>query len=138
MAAISPASDPPREGTTGDERHDHALRHGFVLDDWSVNTGFLTKNEAGEELPWEDVEASRCNRRLQKRHRLEERLADGLATHFAKAKACPKCGRIPEELSWFYFRSPKETWANLCGIAGWIAVCDPCRIQVNFFSEVIS
>jgi hypothetical protein len=50
----------------------------------------------------------------------------------------PKCGAAPDALSWFYFRSPKETWTMLCGVAGWMAVCDRCRLQVNFFGEVIS
>jgi NnrS protein len=43
-----------------------------------------------------------------------------------------------EKLSWFYFESPKETLENLLDIAGWMAVCGPCRIQVNFFGEVMS
>jgi hypothetical protein len=95
------------------------------------------KNEMDQEYPWEDVEASRRNRRLQKRHRLKERLAD-VATHFAYARPCPKCGAASEKLSWFYFESPKETWAMECGVAGWMTVCDPCHIQVNFFDDVIS
>jgi hypothetical protein len=122
----------------GDELRDHALRHGFVLDDWSVNTDFLAKNEMDRELPWEDVEASRRNRRLQKRHRTSERLSEELATHFAEARSCPKCQTPAESLSWFYFSSPKETWPMQCGVAGWMAVCDHCHIQVNFFDEVMS
>ncbi len=111
---------------------------GFVLDDWSVEISPLQKNEMDHEYPWEDVEASRRNRRLQKRHRVKERVADGLPRHFAYARPCPKCGAAKEKLSWFYFRSPKETWENLCGIEGWMGVCDPCHMQVNFFSEVMS
>ena len=37
-----------------------------------------------------------------------------------------------------FFRSPKETWKNLCGTEGWMAVCDRCHVQVNYFEEAIS
>jgi len=134
MAALPPENDQPHDAMTGDDLRAHALKHGFVLDDWSVNTSPFQKNEADSELPWEDVEASRRNRRLQKRHPLPE----GIATHFGEARPCPKCQTPPESLTWFYFRSPKETWPMLCGVAGWMAVCDRCHIQVNFFSELMS
>jgi len=107
---------------------------GFILDDWSVNTSPFQKNEMEQEYPWEDVEASRRNRRLQKRHRLP----DCIQTHFSGTRSCPKCGATPDALTWFYFRSPKETWPMLCGVAGWMAICDRCQVQVNFFSEVMS
>jgi hypothetical protein len=87
-----------------------------------------------QELPWEDVEASRGNRRLQKRHPLPERIA----TRFAEARSCPKCQIPSGALTWFYFESPKWTWENLCGSAGWRAVCDRYYVQVNFSSEAIS
>ena len=111
---------------------------GFILDDWQANTSPFEKNEVDRGLPWEDVEASRRNRRLQKQHRLPERLSDGLATYFAEARTCPKCQTPSDALSWFYFRSPKETWAAQCGVEGWMAVCDRCHIQVNFFVEAVS
>src|SRR3954468_5709906 len=124
-----PQDDRPLDAMTGDEKRRHALEHGFVLDDWSVNTSPFQKNEMDHQYPWEDVDASRRNRRLQRRHPLPV----GLPTDFGDARPCPKCGAKIEALSWFYFRSPKETWANECGAAGWMAVCDPCHIQVNFF-----
>jgi hypothetical protein len=107
---------------------------GFILDDWSVNTSPSCKNEIERGLPWDDVEASRRNRRLQKNHRLPE----GIGTHFAEARPCPQCQSPANALSWFYFRSPKETWERECGVAGWMAVCDRCRVQVNFFIEAIN
>jgi hypothetical protein len=113
----------------GDQLHANALKDGFILDDWSVNTSPFQKNEMDHEYPWEDVEASRRNRRLQKTHRLPE----GIRSHFAEARPCPQCQSPADALSWFYFRSPKETWEQECGVAGWIAVCDRCRVQVNFF-----
>ena len=75
---------------------------------------------------------------MQKLHRLPKRLSEGLATHFAEARPCPKCQTPSEALSWFYFRSPEETWANESGVEGWMAVCDHCHLQVNFFTEVVS
>lgn len=107
---------------------------GFTLDDWSANTSPFQKNEMGLQLPWEDVKASRRNRRLQKRHPLPI----DLVSHFAYARECSKCQASPNKLTWFYFRSPKETWATECGVAGWMAVCDDCRLQVNFFTDSIS
>ena len=78
---------------------------GFILDDWSVNTSPFQQNEMNQQYPWEDVEASRQNRRLQKNHRLPE----GIESHFTEARPCPQCQSPPDALSWFYFRSPKET-----------------------------
>ena len=98
---------------------------------WRVN---CKKNKMNHEYPWEDVEASRRNRRLQKRHQLPE----GIETHFSDAGPCPKCQTPPDALSWFYFESPKETWKMLCGTAGWMVVCDRCKKQVGYFEEVIS
>lgn len=138
MAATPPENESPRDKMTGDELRAHALRDGFVLDDWSVNTDFLAKNEMDQEYPWEDVEAARHNARLQKRHRGKERVAEGLPAHFAYVRPCPTCGAASEKLSWFYFESPKETWPNECGVAGWMAVCDPCHIQINLFGDVVS
>lgn len=106
---------------------------GFVMDDvWSELD--LSSLEYMDKSPWEDVEASRRNRRLQKKHPATE----GQSRYLADAKACPKCQTPAEALSWFYCRSPKETWENLCGTAGWMAVCDRCHVQVNYFEEVIS
>ncbi len=85
-------------------------------------------------LPWEDVVASRRNRRLQKRNPVEE----GRARHLKTARPCPKCGAAPETLAWFYFESPAITWETLCGRAGWITVCDSCHAQVDFFLEALS
>ena len=101
-----------------------------VLDDSMADFELLT----GDDYPWEHVEASRRNRRLQKKHPATE----GQSRYLTDAKTCPKCQAPPEALSWFYFESPKWTWENLCGSAGWMAVCDRCHVQVNFFGEAIS
>ena len=99
-----------------------------------------TMNEDGEEkkdgviYPWEDVEASRGNARLQARHSR----AEGWNAHGLNAIPCPKCDATPDRLSWFYFSSPEETWKMLCGCEGWITVCDACHWQVEFFVDCVS
>ena len=87
-----------------------------------------------DEYPWEDVNASRRNRGLQKKHPIEE----GKSRYLARARLCPQCLADPEEMAWFYFSSPKETWRMECGTEGWMVVCDSCHIQVDYFSEVMS
>lgn len=82
--------------------------------------------------PWEDVDKARHNPRLQRKHPPGE--AD---KYRVMAKPCPKCGKASGELAWFYFESPKWTWENLCGRAGWMTVCDACHMQVDFFLEVM-
>lgn len=117
------------EATTGDEARGHAIRHGFSLDD-SVSDLVV----GGDEYPWEDVQASGRNRRLQ----AKRPIAEGKSRYLSDARPCPKCGTPPDALSWLYFESPKETWTHECGVAGRLAVCDRCHVQVNFFSEVVS
>jgi|ERR1051325_2961219 hypothetical protein len=87
-----------------------------------------------EQLPWADVEASRHNTRLQRGH--DKRTAHSQYDH--RAMPCPKCGRPPAVLAWFYFESPPSTWEDECGCAGWITVCDLCHVQVDFFVEVMN
>lgn len=86
------------------------------------------------DFPWEDIEASRQDDDLQRRHAGEvfER-EDDLAPI-----ACPLCGKRGENLARFYFQSPAWTWRELCGRAGIIVVCDPCRKQVAFAPTVIN
>lgn len=82
-------------------------------------------------FPWEDVEAAERNSQLQSQHPLHPEFPrDGIA--------CPGCGTASEQLTWFYFSSPDWTWRRLCGRAGWIAVCKPCRMQVNFVLEMMN
>jgi hypothetical protein len=87
--------------------------------------------DGDDNYPWEHVNASRHNQRLQQKHKPDE----ALARYEGKAKPCPKCGRTFRDLAWFYFESPEWTWENLCGRAGWMAVCDACHLQVDFFLE---
>jgi len=70
---------------------------------------------------------------LQQQHKPDE-----AARYRERARPCPKCGRTSKDLAWFYFESPEWTWANLCGRAGWITVCDACHAQVDCFLESMS
>jgi hypothetical protein len=108
------------------------MEGGFVLDDRLVNTKNFGMPDG--ELPWEDVEAARRNRQLQKKHPV----AEGKKKYLATASVCPGCQIPPDELSWFYFKSPPETWPSECGCAGWMVVCDQCHRQTDFFLEGIS
>jgi hypothetical protein len=87
-----------------------------------------------DSFPWEDVEASRKDTLLQNEHPV----AEAQQHYAAHAKPCPQCHASADNLSWFYFKSPAETWENLCGQAGWIIVCDKCSRQVDFFVELVS
>jgi hypothetical protein len=51
MAAIPPDDDRPRDEMTMDELRANALKHGFVLDDWSVNPSPFQQNELDPEFP---------------------------------------------------------------------------------------
>lgn len=81
-------------------------------------------------FPWEDVEAS--ERRTD--HRPERDVADLMPG----AQACHKCARPGADLKWVYFSSPDWTWEHLCGRAGWLSICEPCHLQVEFFLEVMN
>ena len=85
-------------------------------------------------FPWEDVDASRQNKALQRRH-VKKRAREDYAN---QRGSCPSCGASPDQLAWFYFESPAWSWEHLCGRAGWMTVCDRCRRQVNYFEEVMS
>ena len=87
-----------------------------------------------EQYPWEHVDASRHNHRLQQRHKPDE----AFIRYEGKARPCPKCGKASRDLAWFYFESPPWTWQNLCGRAGWMIVCDVCHVQVDFFLDVLN
>jgi len=98
-----------------------------------MNTG-EDDDELDDSFPWPDVEASRNDRKLQQENSLEE----ARERYLEQARCCPKCKAKADELAWFYFSSPDITWEHLCGRAGWLTVCDRCRVQVDFFLEVLN
>jgi hypothetical protein len=85
-----------------------------------------------QELPLEDLRASRADRRLQAR---ERGTVD--RTRETECVSCPACGD-DSALAWFYFVSPPWTWQHLCGRAGVVAFCDRCERQVRFFLHVMN
>ena len=44
-------------------------------------------------------------------------------------RRCPDC-RTADQVRWFYFCSPPETWPALCGREFWFSVCLPCRVRL--------
>ena len=66
------------------------------------------KKEVGKHMestwPWEDVEGSRSNRRLQRKHSVEH----GKKEYLAMASVCPGCQTPPDELSWFYSKARRK------------------------------
>ena len=99
-----------------------------------MNRGTAGAVRAEFEFPWQDLEASRRNKRLQQKYPADA----ARRQYLARANQCLKCGRQPDQLAWFYFRSPNSTWETECGTAGWMLVCDRCNRQVDYFAEVIS
>lgn len=88
---------------------------------------------SGEHFAWEDVVASRNDRRQQERHTVE----GAKQKYLRAAMPCPKCETPAERLSWIYLLSPEWTWQTLCGKAGWVTVCDRCGVQIDFFQEIM-
>jgi hypothetical protein len=82
-------------------------------------------------FPWDQVDSARKDQLLQRRHSIRE----ARMRYEWRAEPCPKCNKMARELSWFYFSTPRWTWDNLCGRAGWMVVCDECHCQVSFFRE---
>ena len=77
-------------------------------------------------FPWPDVDACRGR--------------SGKATPkpIDRARHCPQCGATPNVLTWVHFVSPPWTWESMCGRAGWLTVCDPCGLQIDFFMETMN
>jgi hypothetical protein len=55
-----------------------------------------------------------------------------------RSHGCPICGTPANQLAWFFFATPVETWEVLMGRAGWMTVCDKCHLQVDFFGGILS
>jgi hypothetical protein len=80
---------------------------------------------------WEDVEASARDQEPQTIHEDTRRAA------MASAPACPSCRRSPGELRWVYYKSEPWTRREGRGVAGWVGICDRCRLQVEFRPMVL-
>jgi hypothetical protein len=86
-------------------------------------------------FPWDDVIAAEQDKALQRAHTA---MWEGVPLQDPQDDpdaACPRC-RGP--LTAIYFVSPARTWEQLCGRAGWLFVCKPCHLQVDFFMEYMN
>lgn len=66
---------------------------------------------------------------------IEEALRDprpGTGPHFSfvsmlppyEARRCPRC---LAPMRWIWFTSPRASWSEMGGRAGWLSICEPCR-----------
>lgn len=86
-------------------------------------------------FPWIQVDACRFNEALQEAHELER---DCFVYMHKRGLECPRCCGKEDDLTWFYFRTPSEMWAESQGYGGWMVVCDTCHLQVEFFCDDFS
>jgi hypothetical protein len=54
---------------------------------------------------------------------------------FPDARPCPSCGRSAAELFWFSICDPEPAWDARTGRVGFLTVCEPCRVQVEFLLD---
>ena len=90
------------------------------------------KQEPEKAFPWGEVDAARRNLQLQGRHPV----LHGKDPYLSRAAPCPKCGTEASRLAWFYFETPTGKWKINAGRSGWMTVCDPCHLQVDFFLDL--
>ena len=83
---------------------------------------------------WNEIIAMRNDENFQGQH--EENKAK--ERYLKVASPCPECKTAAKDLAWFYFTSSERDWESLAGSAGWMTVCDKCKIQVDFFLEIMS
>ena len=81
---------------------------------------------------WENSLASRNHSSYQGQHSVEE----AKEKYLTQAGPCPLCKTPADKLSWIYLVTPEWTWQTLCGKAGWMTVCDRCKLQIDFFVDI--
>jgi len=84
--------------------------------------------------PLNDVMACRADLALQRQHAV----AEARHAYLGSARPCPNCGKKADDLEWFWFRSPPETWEMLAGRAGWMTFCPVDEARIDFFMEVMN
>ena len=83
-----------------------------------------------------DWEMSREDPEFQAAH--APNLAAAKLKYGSKANPCPKCGKLPDHLEWFYYASLPSSWKALAGRAGWMTLCPQCNVQIDFFVELMN
>ena len=90
-----------------------------------------------EEFPWGDV-VSCLKYKDAKAKYYESSTTEESVREANKDLVCPKCNKGIADLAVFYFVSPKITWENLCGAAGWMIACTNCKKQIAFTYGMMS
>lgn len=58
--------------------------------------------------------------------------------YLEQAQGCTTCKITPTNLKWSYYNSPRWTWKNFCGRAGWITKCPKCGQEIDFFLDFMN
>lgn len=80
------------------------------------------------EFPIEDIIKCISNERIQCRHDIS----------VAKQKYGASVAHDADDCFWFWFVSPKWTWENLCGRAGWMILSKKDLRQIEYFLEIMN
>jgi hypothetical protein len=51
------------------------------------------------------------------------------------ANACPKCGKLGDDLTWVPVDTADETWRRGEGRSGFVTCCMDCKKQIDFFVD---
>lgn len=76
--------------------------------------------------------------RVHKKSWRNKKKHEAVTAYEERARACPNCNALPAALRWFPYESSPESWAALCGRAGWMTACDRCKLQIDFFIELLN
>ncbi len=70
------------------------------------------------------------------RLRGQQAIEEAKQRYLKRAAPCPLCATPAEQLSWVYLIPSQWACQALCEKAGWMTVCNRCRLQIDFFEEV--
>jgi hypothetical protein len=55
---------------------------------------------------------------------------------FQRGLPCPLCKTPPEQFSWIYLVIPPWASKDAEKKAGWLIICDRCKLKIDFFAEI--
>jgi predicted Zn-ribbon and HTH transcriptional regulator len=55
-----------------------------------------------------------------------------------QSSQCPNCGKMPDKLDWYKFRSSNASWRHLAGRAGYLSKCPDCKTIVDEIITMIN
>ena len=105
---------------------------GFFADREQRNAALLQTDEEWLNS-WRKSLTRKQRAQMERKH-----LAVAQKEYLPIAQPCPRCGLPAEKLKWFRYRSPRTTWVNLCGRAGWKTRCRICRQEIDFFITLMN